>query len=214
MRRMRLLLCYNTFIMIGCNLCQLFIRLLPQLALIMLFWSKACPAGETEPIVNPLTRLVNPFCSVATYSRRDLPSQGLALIEAGGRAVIYLDAMQAAVHSPYRDFLMAHECCHHARGHLQRLKKKGEERALLALSFVNRSVELDADCCAAVALANAGRREAVREAARRMRLYGAKPTGEGGYPAGIMRARLIEQCAATAPSTIPPGAGTTGGTVK
>lgn len=183
--------------MSGCNLCRFFIRLLPVLLGTALICNKSGAAEDA------LQRLHNPFCSVDTFARRDLPSQGLALIELGGHTVIYLDLKEAAGDPAYRDFLMAHECCHHTRGHLRRLQKKGEERTLLAFSFVNRSLELDADCCAAVALANAGKLTAIREAARRMRIYGVKPTGAGGYPAGILRADLIEQCAAstTAPAS-------------
>jgi hypothetical protein len=185
--------------MAGCNLCRLFIRLLPVLIGAALIDSKPGAADDA------LQRLHNPFCSVDTYARPDLPSQGLAVIELDGHNIIYLDLNEAAGDPAYRDFLMAHECCHHTRGHLRRLKKKGEERALLAMSFVNRSLELDADCCAAVALAGAGKKAAIREAARRMRIYGARPTGAGGYPAGILRADLIEQCAAGAQTPAPPG---------
>lgn len=120
------------------------------------------------------------------------------MIAPNGRALIQIGPEEAAGDPAYRDFLMAHECCHHTRGHLKRMIRKGQERALLDLSFVSRSLELDADCCAAVALTKTGRHRAIREAARRMRFYGAKPTGSGGYPAGDLRAMLIEQCAASA----------------
>ncbi|WP_125461841.1 MULTISPECIES: neutral zinc metallopeptidase [Rhodomicrobium] len=141
-------------------------------------------------------RLHNPFCSVATFVRRDILTQAQARIDANGRPVIYINPENAAGDLAYRDFLMAHECCHHTRGHLQRLRQKRREQALLDMSFVNRSVELDADCCAGVALARANRRNAIREAVRRMQSFGAMPTGAGGYPAGDMRATLIRDCAA------------------
>lgn len=173
--------------------------------LLPVFLGAALICSKSGMAEDALQRLHNPFCSVDTFARRDLPSQGLALIELDGHTMIYLDLNEAAGDPAYRDFLMAHECCHHTRGHLRRLKKKDEERALLALSFVNRSLELDADCCAAVALAKAGKGAAVREAARRMRIYGVKPTGAGGYPAGILRADLIEQCAASASAPASPG---------
>jgi hypothetical protein len=150
------------------------------------------------------SRLHNPFCTVPTYVSRTIGSQGLALIDDNGIGVIYIGREEAAGSRAYRDFLMAHECCHHTRGHLRRLKELSRENALLALSFVNRSVELDADCCAGAALARMGRVAAVREAARRMHIFGAMPTGAGGYPSGDLRAMLIEECAASGRATIPP----------
>jgi hypothetical protein len=158
-------------------------------------FSILCCSADTLPV---RTQLQNPFCSIRTYVQHDLNTQGRALIEPDGSASIQIGREEAAGDPAYRDFLMAHECCHHLRGHLERLKEKGRQRALLDLSFVNRSLELDADCCAAVALERAGRRSAIREAARRMRIYGVRPTGSGGYPAGELRARFIEQCAASA----------------
>jgi hypothetical protein len=151
------------------------------------------------------SRIHNPFCNIPTYVSRVIGSQGLAQIDANGRGVIYIGRDEALGDRAYRDFLMAHECCHHTRGHLQRLKKLNRENALLAMSFVNRSVELDADCCAGVMLGRTRRQSAVREATRRMRSFGAMPTGANGYPSGDMRAMLIEDCAASGPTdTSPP----------
>ena len=148
-------------------------------------------------------RLRNPFCSIPTYVSRSIGSQGLALIGADGAGVIYIGSDEATGGRAYRDFLMAHECCHHTRGHLRRLNALRRENALLAVPFVNRSTELDADCCAAVTLARAGRRDAVQEAADRMRSYGAQPTGAQSHPSGNARARLIEGCAASVTAASP-----------
>jgi hypothetical protein len=142
-------------------------------------------------------QLHNPFCSVATFVKNDLLSQGQARTEPEGRAVIYIGREEAAGNKNYRDFLMAHECCHHTRGHLLRLKEMNREQIRLSLPSVNRSLELDADCCAGVALEKAGRMDAIREAAQRMRFFGAMPTGSRAYPAGDLRATLIENCAAS-----------------
>ena len=179
-----------------CNNCRYFSRIYPIALSIMAiqaiqFSILRCSAGSSA--IEP--KLHNPFCSVETVILADLRTQGKALIEPNGRAIIQIGPEAAAGDPAYRDFLLAHECCHHTRGHLRRLKKKRQERAFLDRSFVNRSVELDADCCAAIALAKAGRKAAIREAARRMQSYGARPTGSGGYPAGNLRARLIKQCA-------------------
>ena len=152
------------------------------------------------------SRIHNPFCKIPTYVSRAIGSQGLAQIDANGRGVIYIGREEALGDRAYRDFLMAHECCHHTRGHLRRLKELNRDNALLAMSFVNRSVELDADCCAGVMLGRARRQSAVREAARRMRSFGAMPTGANGYPSGDMRAMLIEDCAAGGATDAPPPA--------
>lgn len=151
-------------------------------------------AAATQPHGS---RIRNPFCKIPTFVSRAIGSQGLATLDSNGRGVILIGREEAEGNRAYRDFLMAHECCHQTRGHLQRLKELSRENALLAMSFVNRSVELDADCCAGVALAKSGRQGAVREAARRMRSFGAMPTGADGYPSGDLRAMLIEDCAAS-----------------
>lgn len=122
-------------------------------------------------------------------------TQGLADIGLDGRGVIFIGREEAAGDRAYRNFLMAHECCHHTRGHLLRLKQMGKRNALLSVYGNNGSFELDADCCAAISLTKAGRSDAVTVAARRMRSFGAMPTGGSGYPSGDRRADLIEQCA-------------------
>jgi hypothetical protein len=171
--------------------------------------------GAEEPARRGL-RLHNPFCAIPTYVSRKIGSQGFAQIEPSGRAVIYIGREEVAGDRAYRDFLMAHECCHHTRGHLQRLKELNRDNARLAMSFVSRSVELDADCCAGAILAKTGRLSAVREAARRMRSFGAMPTGAQGYPSGDVRAMLIEDCALGSGSAAWPSAqpDATGGLAK
>jgi hypothetical protein len=153
-------------------------------------------------------RLHNPYCSVPTYVRPDLMTQGLADIDADGKGVIFIGRDEALGDRAYRNFLMAHECCHHTRGHLLRLKQMGKRNALLSIYGNNGSFELDADCCAAMSLTRTGRPDAVSEAAKRMRSFGAMPTGGRGYPSGDRRASLIEQCAGSirqTPMTRPTG---------
>ena len=56
--------------------------------------------------------------------------------------------------------------------------------------------------------AQAASQSAVIEAAKRMRSFGAMPTGGRGYPSGDRRAYLIEQCAGSikqTPMTRPTG---------
>ena len=186
----------------GCNRRYLKKSFLRTVILLMAFQALGVtPLFSAAATSRHGSRLHNPFCKIPTYVSRAIGSQGLAQIDANGRAVIYIGREEVAGDRAYRDFLMAHECCHHTRGHLRRLKELTRDNALLAMSFVNRSVELDADCCAGVTLARSGRSGAVREAARRMRSFGAMPTGAKGYPSGDMRAMLIEDCAASGYST-------------
>ena len=149
------------------------------------------------------SRLHNPFCTVPTYVSRTIGSQGLALIDDNGVGMIYIGREEAAGSRAYRDFLMAHECCHHTRGHLRRLRELAHSNVLISVRAANRSLELDADCCAGAVLARQGRQSAISEAARRMRSFGAMPTGAGGYPSGDLRAMLIEDCAASGAGAIP-----------
>jgi hypothetical protein len=205
-RRLRrcLIIQYNNSIMKRCQLSRLLYthnrKIFAFIGVLALQSSTLCYSADTLPV---RSKLRNPFCSIRTYIQHDLNTHGRALIESDGRASIQIGPDEAAGDPAYRDFLMAHECCHHLRGHLERLEEKGRKRALLDMSFVNRSLELDADCCAAVALERAGQQGAIREAARRMRIFGVRPTGSGGYPAGELRARFIEQCAASAQAQRP-----------
>jgi hypothetical protein len=149
-------------------------------------------------------RLHNPFCKVPTFLEKRLLTQGQAFTDASGQPVIYIGRDEAMGDRAYRDFLMAHECCHHLRGHLARLKQERREQTFLSMSQVSRGFELDADCCAAAALAMTRRQGAIREAERRMQTFGAMPTGSGGYPSGDLRAMLIENCAANGNRPAPP----------
>lgn len=191
--------CYDNFIMDGCNLRRLIKCLWRAFFLFLLgkFTGIAAVSYAMEGAVNE-QRLHNPFCGIATFVKSDLLSQGQARIEPDGRAVIYIGRKEAAGDKNYRDFLMAHECCHHTRGHLLRLKEKNREQIRLSLPSVNRSLELDADCCAGISLMRSGREDAVREAVRQMRSFGAMPTGSSAYPSGDLRATLIENCASGA----------------
>ncbi len=188
----------------GCNC-----RYLTKWLLLAVFLLAALQAFGSPPLHSAAatsphgSRIHNPFCKIPTFVSRVVGSQGLATLDPNGRGVIYIGREEAVGDRAYRDFLMAHECCHHTRGHLLRLKELSRGNALLAMSFVNRSVELDADCCAGVALARTGRQGAVREAARRMRSFGAMPTGANGYPSGDLRAMLIEDCAVSGAGNAP-----------
>lgn len=139
-------------------------------------------------------QLRNPFCNVPTIVLSGIRSHAQARLDENGQPVIFIAPEQVMGNKSYLAFLMAHECCHHQRGHLQQLAQR-RSQAILALTFENQRMELDADCCAAAALTKSGNHLAVAEAARRMGAFGPMPTGAAGYPAGVMRAQLINQCA-------------------
>jgi hypothetical protein len=180
--------------MVSCNLRCLHNR--HTIAIIVITALQALGFAPADGAPPHGARLHNPFCAISTYVNRDIASQGLALLDAKGRGIIYIGADEALGNRAYRDFLMAHECCHHTLGHLRRLRVRPHGNALLGAPLDNSSIELEADCCAAAALAQAGRLDAIREAAARMRSFGAMPTGAEGYPPGNMRAMFIEDCAA------------------
>lgn len=152
----------------------------------------------------------NAYCSVPTFALPSVAGQARAVLEGGEKPIILIDGTIARS-DPYARFLLAHECCHHQRGHLVRLKERsrqqelagrsdapaeaGPHTALSAFSSTDaqQSMELDADCCAATLLAERDDAEAVGAAAAAMEAYGAMPTG-ASYPAGRQRARIIAQC--------------------
>lgn len=140
------------------------------------------------------TQLRNPFCDIPTIVLSGIRSHAQARLNENGQPVIYISPEQAAGNKSYLAFLMAHECCYHMRGHLQLLARR-QNRPVLTMTFENQRMELDADCCAAAALAKSGNYLAIAEAARRMGAFGPLPTGANGYPAGVIRAENINQCA-------------------
>jgi hypothetical protein len=62
----------------------------------------------------------NPFCAITTYTLRDLPEQAMSMLDSGGRPVIVVSSSVLNQTPAYGRFLMAHECCHHTLGHVQR----------------------------------------------------------------------------------------------
>ncbi len=189
----------------GCNLVRFTKRALLAAALFAAIQCAGAPAHSYAAKPWPHgARIHNPFCNVPTYVEKRLMTQGQAFIDLSGHPVIYIGTAEAAGDRAYRDYLMAHECCHHTRGHLKRLLARGHDHPHLSLSAVARGMELDADCCAAAALAKTKRLDAIREAARRMKTFGAMPTGSGGYPSGDLRAELIENCAVRGNRPLPP----------
>lgn len=152
------------------------------------FQVRSSVAGE---VISPQP-LSNAYCNITTYVATNIAGHARATLLRNGKPVIYLNAVQSK-DAAYSRFLLAHECCHHTRGHLKRLQVLRNQGALLMLSKTNRSLELDADCCAATMLHLKGDGTAIEAARRVMTAYGVRPTGQR-YPAGSLRASIIGQC--------------------
>ncbi len=114
-----------------------------------------------------------------------------AVIDRNGQLRIILDPLLAAGEERDRmQFLVAHECAHHAMGHALPASRR-------ARALSNRTVrdqELSADCWAAELLARLGNERPVLVMTQRFHRSGLYSPG-GGYPAGIQRASIINQCA-------------------
>ncbi len=145
-------------------------------------------AGE----VGAIQSFPNRYCRILTYIVKDLSGHARATVLENEEPVIYLDAFRSK-DAAYSRFLLAHECCHHTRGHLKRLQRYRRQGALLMLARTNHSLELDADCCAATILREEGDEAAIKAGQRVMEGYGVRPTGRR-YPAGLLRASVIGQC--------------------
>jgi hypothetical protein len=154
----------------------------------------------------------NPYCTVPTFAMLALPGQARALLEDGEKPLILIDSEQAKS-GAYRRFLLAHECCHHTRGHLARLAERQKKHELAwqssgspegqagqtslnhrIFTMSQRGMELDADCCAAHLLASEGDKVSLTAAIAAMDAYGPQPTGLA-YPTGAQRAEAIRSCA-------------------
>lgn len=167
------------------------------------------PAGVAAASRSPVA---NPYCTVPTFAILALPGQARALLEDGDKPLILIDSEQAKS-GAYRRFLLAHECCHHSRGHLARLAEQRKNRELAwktsgspegtaaqlslndrVFTMSQRVMELDADCCAARTLAREGDEVSLAAAVAAMAEYGSQPTGLA-YPTGSQRAETIRSCA-------------------
>ena len=145
-------------------------------------------AGE----IKPPQRISNAYCSVPTYVLPKVTGHARAALQPNGQPVIHLDAGKSS-DTAYARFLLAHECCHHTRRHLQQLQEHRKRGVLLMLSRLNWRLELDADCCAAAILREKKDHKALQSARRVMSAYGAGPTGPR-YPGGSVRASIIKKC--------------------
>ena len=71
-----------------------------------------------------LTIADNPYCGISTYTMRDVPEQAMSLLDSNGRPVIVVSSLLLNQTPAYGHFLLAHECCHHTLGHVQRYQEE------------------------------------------------------------------------------------------
>jgi hypothetical protein len=174
------------------------------------FGTVRAPAGEIfdpgELAAKFRSPVTNPYCDIPTFAVLKLVGQARAILETDGKPLILIDVGVMET-PPYARFLLAHECCHHLRGHLVRLRRQQEKRMArnggpldpqTAMTFMadrisHRKIEMDADCCAARLLTRRHDRAGLDAAAAAMAAFGARGTG-AAYPAGWQRAMVIRSC--------------------
>jgi hypothetical protein len=152
--------------------------------------------GEAARIWLPVT--TNAYCDVPTYVLRDLPEQAMSLHDVSGKPAIVVSGSALADKPDYSRFLLAHECCHHSLGHVDRFKEQFGHVGPQPFYFIApqlKQMELDADCCAVKMLRSKNDTSSIEAAEGAMMAFGAEPTG-AHYPTGIERADNMAKCAA------------------
>jgi hypothetical protein len=140
----------------------------------------------------------NPYCAIATYTVRDVPEQAMSLLDSNGRPVIVVSSLLLNQTPAYGHFLLAHECCHHTLGHVQRYQEEFGHVGPQPFFYIApqlKQMELDADCCAVRMLKSTHETDSIEAARQTMLGFGTSPTG-AYYPTGIERADNIDRCAA------------------
>jgi hypothetical protein len=148
-------------------------------------------AGRSLPTTD------NPYCSITTYTFRDLPEQAMSTLDSSGRPVIVVSSSVLNDTPAYGRFLMAHECCHHTLGHVQRYHEGFGHVGPQPFFYIApqlKQMELDADCCAVKMLKSVHETDSIEAGKQVMLGFGATPTG-AYYPTGIERADNIAKCA-------------------
>lgn len=138
----------------------------------------------------------NPYCDVTTYTLRDLPEQAMSMRDSNGNPVIVVSGFALAEKPSYSRFLLAHECCHHTLGHMDRFNDKlgqvGPQRFFFVAPAL-KQMELDADCCAVKLLKSRNQADSIEAAEEAMIGFGPAQTG-AHYPTGTERAENITRC--------------------
>ncbi|MGD9503090.1 MAG: hypothetical protein AB7V40_11465 [Methyloceanibacter sp.] len=152
--------------------------------------------GEAARLWLPKT--TNAYCDVPTYVLRELPEQAMSLRDASGKPAIVVSGFALADKPDYGRFLLAHECCHHSLGHMDRFKDQlghvGPQRFYFIAPQL-KQMELDADCCAVRMLRSRNDASSIAAAEGAMTAFGGEQTG-AHYPTGNERAGNMAKCAA------------------
>lgn len=144
-----------------------------------------------------LPEIENPYCSIKTYTLRNVAEQASSLTDRLGRPVIVVNALTLRRAPSYSKFLLAHECCHHTLGHVAKYKKglgTVGPQAFFYIAPELKRLELEADCCAVKLLRERHEADGIEAGRQAMALFGTKPTG-AHYPTGIERVENILGCA-------------------
>jgi hypothetical protein len=158
----------------------------------------ALSCGSVEAGRMWMPKAENPYCDIPTYMLRDLPEQAMSMRDSSGKPAIVVSGYTLADHPSYSRFLLAHECCHHSLGHMERfaqgLGQVGPQRFFYVAPAL-RQMELDADCCAVKLLKAKNETDGIKSAGETMMSFGSAQTG-AHYPTGFERAENIAKCAA------------------
>lgn len=120
-----------------------------------------------------------------------VPTVAQAAVTPEQTLVILLDpSLRAREERPRMIFLIAHECAHHRLKHSEPKARRRRAR----FTEVVRDQEMSADCWAAETLARRGLEHPLFIMVQRFYRGGLYSPG-GGYPSGIQRSAIINQCA-------------------
>jgi len=145
-----------------------------------------------------LPTIENPYCAIKTYTLRDVVEQASSMLDRNGKPIIVINLSTLRGHPSYSKFLMAHECCHHTLGHMDRFREGlggVGPQPFFYIAPALRQMELDADCCAVRLLRKRHEADSIEAARSAMVTFGANPTG-AYYPTGDERAANIVVCGA------------------
>lgn len=166
------------------------------LAFCMMLVGLAMPDGEAEA-GRFMPEIDNPYCAIKTYVLRNVPEQASSMTDRRGRPVIVVNRLTLRDDPAYSKFLLAHECCHHALGHVANVKKGLGHVGPQAFFYIApelKRLELEADCCAVKLMRERGDADGIEAGHKAMSVFGTKPTG-AHYPTGVERAENISGCA-------------------
>jgi hypothetical protein len=154
--------------------------------------------GSSQAARMWLPKTDNPYCDVSTYTLRDVPEQAMSMLDSNGHPVIVVNTRTLLDQPAYGRFLMAHECCHHTLGHVDRYREGFGHvgpQPFFYIAPALKQMELDADCCAVRVLKFKHETDSIEAAEGAMIGFGDTPTG-AYYPTGDERADNIAKCAA------------------